>query len=288
MAVGRMKRVPMKALEEVGTEGLSVDVGGARLWMEQAGEGPAVLCLSGLGYASWCWGELQAALSSRWRALAVENRGTGRSEKPPGPYSIEQFADDAARVLDRLELAEAHVVGHSMGGYIALKLALRHPGRVRSLVLVGTTDGGAGALPVPESTRSAWQAAAGLGPAEFARRTMPLSYAPGWVEANPERFESILSARLRHPTPIDAWQAQYAACEQYLMRGIPTSDIRNPALVVHGTQDRVVPFENGARLASRLPQGRLHRILGGGHLCFLEDPEGFARLVAAHLEEIGR
>jgi pimeloyl-ACP methyl ester carboxylesterase len=257
--------------------------GGVPLWTETSGEGSAVLLLTGLGYATWCWSELVPPLASRWRTVAMDNRGTGRSGKPEGPTSIEQMAEDAVAVLDALDIPRAHVLGHSMGGYLALTLARNHPGRVRSLVLVATSAGGPGSLPVPQSTRAAWQAAAPLPAPEFARRTMPLSYAPGWVEANTERFERNLAHRLEFPTPPQTWAAQYAACERYLQAGIDAARITCPSLVIHGTADRVVPFGNGERLAEALPRARFLRVENGGHLWFLEAPETFARSVMEHL-----
>jgi pimeloyl-ACP methyl ester carboxylesterase len=225
-----------------------------------------------------------AALSPRHRMIAIDNRGTGRSEKVPGPYSIDMMADDAAAVLRVLKLRTAHVVGTSMGGYIALALAKRHPALVQSLVLVATSKGGPGTLPVPASTLEAWRAASVLSPREFAERTMPLSYRPGWAEENRQRFVEVLETRLEFPTPPMCWAAQYAACEQYIYQGLDVSTLEQPALVIHGTQDRVVPFPNGEALAAALPHSRLKILEGAGHLPFIEDPKGFARIVSDFLK----
>src|SRR5687768_8962267 len=118
--------------------GRRLRAGALNVWVEQAGAGPPLLLIAGLGYATWCWHDLQRALAADATTLAFDNRGAGRSDKPAGPYSIPLLADDAAAVLDAAGLRDAHVLGQSMGGYIALTLALRHPARVRSLVLVST------------------------------------------------------------------------------------------------------------------------------------------------------
>jgi pimeloyl-ACP methyl ester carboxylesterase len=260
-----------------------IRVGGLSLWVEQSGNGPAVLLVAGLGYSNWCWRELQSALSPDYGVISFDNRGTGRSDKPAGPYSIAMLADDAAGLLRALKVPSAHVVGHSMGGYIAMTLALAQPEMVRTLTLVGTTCGGPGTVPVPETTLRLWSEVAGLPPEQSARRSMPTSFAPGWTERNPQRFERLLAARLRYPTPPQCWAAQYAACAAYIERGIDAGRIRCPTLVIHGTEDRVVPYPNGVTLARRIPGARLVTLPGGGHLPPQEDPEGFAGLVRLHL-----
>jgi pimeloyl-ACP methyl ester carboxylesterase len=253
------------------------------LWKRSAGRGEPVLLISGLGYSAWCWDELRDALAAGFRVVTFDNRGTGRSSKPPGPCSIPMLADDAASVLDTFGIARAHVIGHSMGGYIAQTLALNHPGKVRSLVLIGTSPGGPRTLPVPEETQTAWKGAAGLSPQDYARRTMPISFAPGWTDAHPATFERYLARRIEHPTPPECWLAQFQACADYVVDGVPVEQLRVPALVIHGDADRVVPFENGRQLGQRLPGARWHAVAGAGHIPYLEDPPGLASLIGRFL-----
>jgi len=261
-------------------------IGDLGLWVEEAGGGAPLLLISGLGYSNWCWHDAQRALSPSLRVITFDNRGTGRSDKPPAPYSIPMLANDAVGVLDALRATPAHVLGHSMGGYIALTMALQHPQKVKSLTLVSTTRGGADMVPVPESTLKLWGETAVLPPRESARKAMPTSFAPGWTEKHPQRFEQLLDARLRHPTPPANWAAQFAACGQFLDRGADVSTIQCPTLVIHGTEDRVVPFGNGERLARAIPNAKLVALEGVGHLPPLEVPERFAQLVRDHVASI--
>ena len=108
------------------------------MYYESQGSGPVLLVIGGLGIEMSELDTLIDPLSSRFRVVAFDNRGAGRSSKPRGPYSIEQMADDAAALMDRLDLPRAHVLGISMGGRIALALALAHPERADRLVLVST------------------------------------------------------------------------------------------------------------------------------------------------------
>jgi 3-oxoadipate enol-lactonase len=259
---------------------------GPSLYVELHGDGPPLLLVQGLGYAVWAWRRQLPAFAERWRVIAFDNRGAGRSPKPPGPYSIEGMADDAAGVLSEHADEPAHVLGLSMGGYIALTLALRRPELVRSLVLAGTSGGGVDATPIPDATRQAWLDAAGLPPEEYARRTMHLSFSPGWTDEHPAEYEALLRARLEHPTPPEAWRAQYDAAQRFMDTGVPVERIDVPALVVHGDADRIVPVENGRVLAARMPNARLVELRGRGHLALLEDPDAFNRAVAGFLSEV--
>ena len=258
---------------------------GPLLHVEEHGSGPPLLLIQGLGYAVWAWRNQLAPLAARHRVIAFDNRGAGRSEKPPGPYSIDGLAADAAGILDERGLRGVGVVGLSMGGFIAQTLARSRPDLVGRLVLVGTSAGGPEALPQPEETREAWAAAHGLPPHEFARATMRYSFAPGWTDVHPAVYESLLEARLEFPTPPDAWAAQYSACEDFLARGAPVEQIEMPTLVVHGTLDRVVDPRNGDLLARRIPNARLLAVPGCGHQVPLEAPDRFN---AAVLEFLAR
>jgi 3-oxoadipate enol-lactonase len=258
---------------------MEVAVEGGRLYVEEQGAGAPILLIQGLGTSLWAWRYQLEGLSARRRAIAFDNRGVGRSSKEPGPYSIEQFADDAVSVLDALGIDRAHVVGLSMGGYISELLALRHPARVRSLLLSGTGPGAPTHTPVPQSTIDAWLANVHLGPEEFARKTMFLSFSPGWNDAEPERYAELLAARLEYPTPYECWRAQFDAATRFVETGAPVEEIRAPTLVVHGDADRIVPLENGRALADRIPGAELAILPGQGHLPPLEVPETFNRVV---------
>lgn len=245
---------------------------GIELHAEVWGDGPTLLLIQGLGYATWGWARTAPALAERFRVIAFDNRGAGRSDKPDDTYSVELLADDALTVVDALGERPAHVAGFSLGGYVALTLAVRHPDAVASLVLLSTTCGGPDAQGVPETTLAAWTGANGLDPPAYARETMPLSVAPGWTDEHPDEFEQLLAARLAHPTPPFAWRRQFEAAEQFLEHGIDPASVTQQTLVIHGTEDRVVPYANADLLASRIPRCELLRAEGAGHLALLERP----------------
>jgi 3-oxoadipate enol-lactonase len=252
-----------------------------RLYVEEHGEGEPLLLIEGLGQSMWAWREQIPIFARHYRTIAFDTRGTGLSPVPDEPYGIDELADDAAEVLDG---RRARLVGLSMGGYVALTLALARPELVRSLVLVGTGAGGPDRVPRPQDVRDAYAAAIGLPFDEYGRRTMPLTFSPGWTERNPERFEEILAARLEHPTPDETLEAHLQACYRFYDRGCAVERVEVPALVLHGDADVIVPVENGRMLASRLPNARYVELPGRGHNVPLEDPQTFNRLVLEFLE----
>jgi 3-oxoadipate enol-lactonase len=253
-----------------------------QLYVEEHGNGEPLLLIEGLGQSMWAWREQVPVFARHYRTIAFDTRGTGRSPVPGGPYGIDELAHDAADVLDG---RQARIVGLSMGGYVGLTLALAQPELVRSLVLVGTGAGGPDRVPRPQDVRDAYAAAIGLPFDEYGRRTMPLTFSPGWAERNPERFEGILAARLEHPTPEKTLDAHLQACYGFYRRGCEVERIEAPALVVHGDADVIVPVENGRALASRLPNAHYVELAGRGHNVPLEDPATFNRLVLEFLAE---
>jgi pimeloyl-ACP methyl ester carboxylesterase len=251
------------------------------LHVEEHGNGETLLLHQGLGQASWAWRYQVPAFAERFRTIVFDTRGTGRSLVPDDGYTIDDLAEDAAAILDG---RVAHVVGFSMGGYVALTLALAHPHLIRSLILSGTGAGGLDRVPRPDHVREAFEKARTLQPEEQRRATLPLTVSPGWPQANAERFEEIIAASLEHPTPLATIDAHTAACYGYYDEHHDVERIGVPALVIHGSEDLIVPVENGRALARRLPSGRYVELEGRGHNVMLEDPETFNALVLGFLE----
>lgn len=235
---------------------------------------PLVL-VSGLGQGRWVWRWVLPALEQHGRVIVFDHRGTGPLSDVPARDSVSDMAADLRAVLDE----PAHVLGFSMGGFVALTLALSEPRIIRSLILAGTGAGGPGRVPRPAHVVQAFEEAFGLPEDEFGRATFPYTVARGWPEANAERFEEILAVRLELPTPYATIETHVAACYAFYESAIEVELIRVPALVVHGDEDLIVPVENGRRLAERLPDAEFVELPGRGHNLMLEDPVTFAGLV---------
>lgn len=256
---------------------------GINLYYEVHGDGPNLALIEGTGYDLWMWFNQIPAFSRRFRTLAYDNRGVGRSDKPPGPYSHAQNADDLAGLLDHLGWERTHVLGVSMGGFIAQEFALRYPERLDRLVLVATAFGGPNMAPVPAEAIRAMTPNPMLSLEERFRRAMPVAFGDrAWPEHNAATFDRIIRWRLEYPQPAEAALAQIVAGTTFNVED-RLGEIRAPTLVVTGERDGVVPPRNAELLAERIPGAVLDVIPGAGHLAFIEQPERFNADVIAFL-----
>jgi 3-oxoadipate enol-lactonase len=255
------------------------------LYWESTGEGPPLLLVMGMGLSGGAWWRTVATLSRDYRVITFDNRGVGRSRGLTPAYTTEALADDAAAVLDALGVADAHVYGLSLGGMVAQQIALRHPRRVRSLVLGATTPGGRLARLPDDEVLTFFRTRSQLSREDATWASVEFNYGQRCRDLHPDRIAEDVRRRLAYNFDESAYQAQLMAaalhnCTNRLSR------IEVPALVIHGEEDRVVPVENAHLIASRLRNGRLHLLPDTGHLYTTETPESDAE-VARFLAAVG-
>jgi pimeloyl-ACP methyl ester carboxylesterase len=261
---------------------------GVEIHYSVEGSGPeTVLLVIGLGGRAADWGTaFPAALAEQYRVVRFDNRGVGHSPKVPGGYALSDLAGDAAAVLDAVGAPSAHVVGSSMGGMIAQLVALDHAERVRRLVLLATHFGGREVEPPHAEAMQLFDPAAflerGRDPASMMRFTLSVITAPGFPERFPHVIEEMVEYVRRQPTPPIAFLAQLQAIIGSDRSG-RVSSIRQPTLVVHGLQDRLIPPGNGRALAERIPGAELALLEGVGHLPQIETPGALAQRISAFL-----
>lgn len=244
---------------------------------EERGSGDPLLLIQGLGYARWSWEPVASRLARDYRVLTFDNRGIGDSDKPPGPYSAREMADDALQVLDEAGVERAHVLGASLGGMIAQELAVAAPERVDKLILCCTTPGGEATVPMPQVTVELFAEAATLPPEVALRRFVENALAPA---APTELVQQLFDLRSANPLDPAGWQAQAAAGLGFAGVDGP---ITAPTLIVTGTKDNVVDPRNSDVLAERIPGAEVRRLEGTGHLFFWEQPDAFVRIVREFL-----
>src|SRR5581483_9471957 len=165
---------------------------GVRLHYEVQGQGEPLLMVMGLGGSSAAWPPtLIDELARSFRVIIYDNRGTGLSDKPDAPYSLEMFAADAIALLDHLKIQRTHVFGVSMGGMISQELALRYAPRLQTLTLGCTTFGGKQAVPPPpESIKLLTAPRDGASEEEIIRRGWPLGYTATFIRDHRDLLEA--------------------------------------------------------------------------------------------------
>lgn len=274
-----------------------VEVGGRTVRYLTAGDGPPVVMLHALGENALDWTWAGAALSRERRVLAPDlpGIGDGRGElKDPSPTALTYFV---GRFMDAVGAERAAVVGNSLGGLLALRLALSEPGRVGALCLVGSAGLGreispALSLLAAPGLGEAAVAAAGtpFGARQRARGRAHLLFARGARSPRSWISEQVRLAR----TPgflgsvLGALRAQISPAGQRDVLLERLGEVGAPTLVVWGSRDKVVPPRHAREAARRLKDGRLEEVPGCGHLPQVERPDRFAGVLGRFLGERDR
>ena len=218
----------------------------------------------GLGANSTGWYAQIPAFSEEYQVIAFDNRGAGRSEKPNEPYTMPQMAEDAIGVLDVLGARSAHVFGMSLGGMIAQELALRHPQRVKTLILGGTMCGGPKATFAGPQLVQQFVSLAGLPLEQAAEKGLALLYSDAFIARNSERLVQHALSVSHLTAPMHALQRQFMAVVGFnTYDRLPATHV--PTLVLVGTADGIIPPANSRVLAEMIPGARLVEFEGAGH-----------------------
>jgi len=258
-----------------------------RLAYERAGPADAetVVFVEGIGYGRWMWRWQRRAVEDDYDTIVWDNRGTGESSEPEGPYTMVEMAADLAAVLDDAGVQSAHVVGASMGGMIAQQFALEYD-RARSLTLMCTSPGGPDEVPIPEETlEHMYDVPESYDERESIRYKMTPAVSDGFFESNPDLVGRIVDWRLDSDASDEARMWQGAAVEAFDVAD-RLGEIQMPALVLHGTADRVVPVGNGELLADGLPDVRFHTLEGAPHLLFIERADDVNEYLTEFLADV--
>ncbi|CAM3227305.1 alpha/beta fold hydrolase [Deinococcus saxicola] len=269
-------RIPEPRFCNIGTRTLAYD--------EIRPEHPRgnVLFLTGLGSNRLGWRGQLPIFGEKYRALAIDHRDTGDSDLTDADYSTADQADDAAAFLRAMNAAPAHIVGISMGGFIALNLAVRWPELVQSLTLVSTSAGGESHVKPDEAGLEVLRPDFTLSPGERARRTYGLMMAPGFMDANPRAADAIAANASYRPLTPERYARQFRSTRTHDVTG-ELEKLHVPTLVVHGDADPLVRYENGQSLAAHIPGAEFITYPGTGHIPTVERAEEFNRDVMEFL-----
>jgi pimeloyl-ACP methyl ester carboxylesterase len=254
-------------------------IGDLKIHWESYGRKEPLLLISGVGGGTWSWEESIQALSPHFRIIVFDNIGAGRSSMPDRPYTIKEMADHAAAVLDAAEIRRAGVMGLSMGGMIAQELTIRHPDRVRRLVLGCTHCGKSRRIPPRPDVIQKFADNNGLSPDEIIDKNLMLLVTSQFLKSESDALKRYKERQRKAPFQPDyALKRQldaiggFDACERI-------HNIQIPTLILTAERDLLVPPENGRLLSIRIPNAMVKSFADAGHLIYLECLQDFHETV---------
>lgn len=253
-----------------------VRTNGIDLYYEERGSGDPLLLIMGITAPGSVWEKHAAYWEKDFRCITADNRGVGLSDKPAGTYTTEQMADDYAGLLDTLQIGKVRVVGCSMGSTIAQQLAIRHPGKINSLVLMcpwARCDNTAKAI-----FHHMINCKARFTPEEFSLFIQLLIYSKSsWDDdkmfSEMEEARKLSATALEHQ-PLHGLMGQAMACISHNVLD-KLHQIRQPVLIIGGKEDGFTPLWMAEELAGAIPNAELHIYEGCGHAFHWEKIKDF-------------
>ncbi|NRA10010.1 MAG: alpha/beta fold hydrolase [Myxococcales bacterium] len=256
---------------------------GIRMYYERAGSGPPLLFINGSqGDLRMQPGPFEGPIGRRFDLLAHDQRGLGQTEKPDTDYTMADYAEDAAALLDHVGWDSCSVMGVSFGGMVAQELAVRHPERIERLVLCCTSSGGRGQPSYPlHELQELTDEERLLRALELSDRRMDTD----WRKSNPETFAQVREM-MEKRAAIGAGEPGRAMGARRQLEARRHHDVYDrlpqatmPTLVCAGRHDGIAPLANSEAIVSQLPQASLE-VFEGGHLFLVQDPRANERILA--------
>jgi 3-oxoadipate enol-lactonase len=228
------------------------------------GEGPPLILINGLGFGRWAWFKQIPAFSRHFRTITFDVRGERDLRN-----GVADLTADVVALLEHLDVRKAHVLGTSLGGFVAQGLALERPDLVDRLVLVCTSYGHAGPQNMSQWALKDMIGWPSLSIEGAVRRGLETATSDAYRAEHPEEFEQIVRWRLADSPSLSAYYQQLRAGARFdVSRRV--GSITSPTLVIHGAEDRYVPLANATALAELIPQAKLRVLGAAGHLIFIE------------------
>lgn len=242
-----------------------------------------LLYILGLGSDTASWEDISNRLAAGRPVIVCDNRGAGRSSQPAAAYTIEAMAQDILAVLDHIEIPQVHILGHSMGGFLALELAAKHPERVAGLVLSSTALT-FGARNTTLMTMYIDGLRNGMPPEWITADLAMWLYSPARFET-PDFLDNLVQDIMQSPYPqtLDGFAGQTAACTTF-DGNVLAPQVQAPALIIWGDQDILTSPKQGQALAASLATVQTFCIEEAAHLPHRERPDAFCSKVLDFLD----
>jgi len=265
-----------------------IQAGDIQIYYEIAGSGQKLLFINGTGAdLRFRPNAFDGPLGKNFQVLGYDQRGLGRTQKPDRPYSMQEYADDAAALMERLGWECAHVMGVSFGGMVAQHLALRHPEKVGRLVLACTSAGGTGGASWPLHELHGMDVEAR---ARFMIGISDTRHDAAWQASHAEAFAAMIAQQVASaaigaddPAKLMGARRQLEAREHH-DTFLRLGEIASPTLLCAGKYDGIAPLENMQMMQQKIPNSRLE-IFEGGHLFLIQDKRAYAEIVRFFQED---
>ncbi|MBA7481741.1 putative non-heme bromoperoxidase BpoC [subsurface metagenome] len=268
-----------QTLEKGATRGVAV--GDIEVAYQIFGEGDPLLLIMGYSGTMDLWApEVLKELASKYQVIIFDNRGMGKTTASDKEFTIELFADDTRGLLDALGIERAHVLGWSLGTYIAQELALRYPGRVEKLILYAGDCGGKEAIyPGPEIMDALGDTSASS--RERGERLLATLFPEKWLKEHPD--PRTYFPRVTETSSSENIKRQYQSWQKWKGSYSRLASITQPTLLITGAEDVNTPWQNSLMLIDLIPGAWLVQLEAGGHGVMYQYPKKFGRIVLTFL-----
>ncbi|MFX1307146.1 MAG: alpha/beta fold hydrolase [Promethearchaeota archaeon] len=262
-----------------------IKVNDIHLNYESYGKGYPLIMILGIQADIGWWGRsLLQKISEKFKVIVYDNRGTGGSDNSNKDFDMIDLIHDAKGLMDALEIKQAHIFGHSMGGLIASGLTINYSKKVSKLVLCSSSCGESKLIPAPPDVIDILNKPKdNLSPEKIAKDSLSIFYTPEFLKTHPKLIELAIKNMTKAQISSKSYKLQLRAISNYDICD-KLKLIKNPTCIMHGLRDRLVLHENGKILAKLIPEAKLILFENSAHVPFVEEREKFIETLLEFLK----
>ena len=263
-----------------------IKVSDIEIYYEAHGDGfPLILILGLESNIDWWGRSLIRKISEHFRVIIFDNRGTGKSDAPDKDFTLNMLIEDTIGLMNALNIEQSHIFGHSMGGRIAQGLSLNYPERIKKLVLCSARCGVSNNVPVsPEVLKILQTPRENLAPEKIANNMLSIFYTEEFLRGHPKFVEIAILNMTKVKTSNKSYKRQLKAINDFDICN-KLKNLHKTTCIMHGLQDRLVPFQNGEILAKLIPKAKLIVFKNSAHIPFVEERDKFLTDLISFLKE---